>query len=356
MNIKTATKDYERWMGTHIAPVKQDLLLKHRRMKADRFEFLRSTYYRWAQVFPEQCAALQNAPEILAVGDLHVENFGTWRDAEGRLVWGVNDFDEACFLPYTNDLVRLATTIRMAGKAGHLAISDASACEELLAGYTEGLTSGGKPFVLAEEHPTLRALAMGRLKDPHQFWRRMRSEAKSPRKAGSDVRKGIEALLPESCLKVEMFGRVAGRGSLGRPRLVALVQWAGGTIAREAKALLPSASLWARGKSGTHSDYATILAHSVRCPDPFVRILDQWILRRLAPDCTRIELAELGTADSLIHLIRAMGFETANIHLGTKGAAAAILKDLKRRSEDWLMEASRTMGRATREDWDEWRA
>jgi len=36
---------------------------------------------------------------VLAVGDLHVENFGTWRDAEGRLIWGVNDFDEAWRLP-----------------------------------------------------------------------------------------------------------------------------------------------------------------------------------------------------------------------------------------------------------------
>ena len=39
------------------------------------------------------------------VGDLHVENYGTWRDAEGRLVCGNNDFDETCPLPYTNDVV-----------------------------------------------------------------------------------------------------------------------------------------------------------------------------------------------------------------------------------------------------------
>ena len=47
---------------------------------------------------------------MLAVGDLHVENFGTWRDADGRLCWGINDFDEADRLPYTNDLVRLAAS------------------------------------------------------------------------------------------------------------------------------------------------------------------------------------------------------------------------------------------------------
>lgn len=38
---------------------------------------------------------------MLAIGDLHVENYGTWRDAEGRWVWGVNDFDEAFPMAYT---------------------------------------------------------------------------------------------------------------------------------------------------------------------------------------------------------------------------------------------------------------
>jgi hypothetical protein len=46
----------------------------------------------------------------MAVGDLHLENFGIWRDAEGRLVWGVNDFDEAHPMAFTNDLVRLAVS------------------------------------------------------------------------------------------------------------------------------------------------------------------------------------------------------------------------------------------------------
>ena len=57
---------------------------------------------------------LARAPRALAVGDLHVENFGTWRDVEGRLIWGINDFDEAWRLPYTNDLVRLATSALLA--------------------------------------------------------------------------------------------------------------------------------------------------------------------------------------------------------------------------------------------------
>ena len=40
-----------------------------------------------------------DAPKVLAVGDIHIENYGSWRDAEGRVVWGVNDFDEAAKCP-----------------------------------------------------------------------------------------------------------------------------------------------------------------------------------------------------------------------------------------------------------------
>ena len=49
-----------------------------------------------------------------AVGDLHIENFGTWEMLTDGCV-GVNDFlDEADELPYTNDLIRLATSTRLA--------------------------------------------------------------------------------------------------------------------------------------------------------------------------------------------------------------------------------------------------
>ena len=51
---------------------------------------------------------------MLAVGDLHVENFGTWRNVEGRPVWGINDFDEACEQAWISDLVRLATSAMLA--------------------------------------------------------------------------------------------------------------------------------------------------------------------------------------------------------------------------------------------------
>jgi uncharacterized protein (DUF2252 family) len=64
---------------------------------------------------------------VLAVGDLHVENFGTGRAIEGRLVWGISDFDEAATQAHTNDPVRLATIAFLAGEEKILAIGPRAA-------------------------------------------------------------------------------------------------------------------------------------------------------------------------------------------------------------------------------------
>src|SRR5258708_4405293 len=122
MHIKEATRRYEAWLAQQTTPVPDDLDYKHRQMSAGAFPFLRATFYRWAQVWPQVCPELMTAPVVLAVGDVHVENFGTWRDLEGRLIWGVNDFDETYPLPYTNDLVRLAVSAGLVMAKSHLRI------------------------------------------------------------------------------------------------------------------------------------------------------------------------------------------------------------------------------------------
>ena len=120
MTIVEATRDYEAWLGKKIPIIKADLVAKHQHMAGDPFSFLRATFYRWMQLWPEHCKDWNNAPIVLGVGDLHVENYGTWRDIEGRLIWGINDFDEAFPMPYTVDLVRLTTSAWLAIELEHL--------------------------------------------------------------------------------------------------------------------------------------------------------------------------------------------------------------------------------------------
>ncbi len=115
-------------------------------MAQDVFPFFRATFYRWMQLWPKVCADAARAPRVLAVGDLHVENFGTWRDVEGRLVWGINDFDEVYELPYTIDLVRLAASAHIAIRESRLAIAAKDACVAILDGYKKSLQMGGVAF------------------------------------------------------------------------------------------------------------------------------------------------------------------------------------------------------------------
>jgi hypothetical protein len=55
-------------------------------------------------------------------------------------------------------------------------------------------------------------------------------------------------------------------------------------------------------------------------------------------------------------LLRAMGFELANVHLGSKGAAKRVAADLKKRQKGWLHRAAVDMKKATVADWEEWRS
>jgi uncharacterized protein (DUF2252 family) len=164
MKITKATRKFENWLGKQVPLIKPDLDLKHKLMAQDSFSFLRGTFYRWAQVWEESCPDLARTPEVLAVGDLHVENFGTWRDGEGRLVWGVNDFDEVYPMPYTNDLIRLAVSANLAVVSGHLKLKSAAISKAILDGYQACLKSGGQPFVLEEQHNWLRVIASSELR------------------------------------------------------------------------------------------------------------------------------------------------------------------------------------------------
>jgi hypothetical protein len=149
---------------------------------------------------------------------------------------------------------------------------------------------------------------------------------------------------------------MSGLGSLGHMRVVLLGRWHGCYVAREAKELTPSACVWARGKAtGGPIHYGKILESAVRVPDPFVQPFDGWLLRRLAPDCSRIELASLPASRDEERLLYSMGWETANIHFGSPRAISAIKRDLAKRPSNWLHKAAKTMLRATERDWREWK-
>src|SRR5262249_42868412 len=146
----------------------------------------------------------------------HVQNFGTWRDSEGRLVWGVNDFDETARMPYAIDLVRLLASAMIAKEEHGLAIEADDAAAAILAGYSHAFETGGVPFVLEENHPELRARALATARQPAKFWPRLQDNpAAAPPKR---VQRLLTKTLPDGATSVAYSARTAGEGSLGRPR------------------------------------------------------------------------------------------------------------------------------------------
>lgn len=352
--ITSATEAYERWAARHVELLPDDLKLKHRAMTASAFAFMRATFYRWAGLYDKACPGLAKTPRVLAVGDLHVENFGTWRDREGRLVWGINDFDEAFPMPYTADLVRLAMSALFAIAEDSLAIGEDEACSAILAGYWEFMRKGqGRPFVLEEAHPDLRAMALGAEREPARFWAKL--TALKPMAAPPSVVKLLRKQFPDPVEGFKIVRRIAGLGSLGRPRYLALAEFDGGMMAREAKAILPSAYGWAIGSRDKALYGETVMERAVRAPDRSHKIKKRWQMRRLAPHCSRIELGDFPSERDELHILKAMGHETANIHLGSKSAVGAVCADLRHRGADWLFDAAKKMARETAKDWAAWR-
>src|SRR5262249_3411509 len=98
-----------------------------------------------------------------------------------------------------------------------------------------------------------------------------------------------------------------------------------------------------------------IIHRAVRVPDPHLHFLDGWVVRRLAPDCCHIELCSLPEEHDEGRLLYAMGWDTANLHLGSVSQLPAVKRDLRARQGRWLRDAAKAMAEATQEDWKVWR-
>lgn len=102
------------------------LALKYEAMQDNAFTFLRGTCHLFYQDW-DQNSSLNQAPAVWLCGDLHLENFGSYRGGDDRLYFSINDFDEAALAPCTWDVTRMLTSILVA--APRFNISDIEARE-----------------------------------------------------------------------------------------------------------------------------------------------------------------------------------------------------------------------------------
>lgn len=354
MDILESTRIFEQWLADSVPVVDEHLGVKHNAMKDSPFAFLRGTYYHWT-VEIQEIPAGRHVP---STGDMHIENFGTWRDAEGRLVWGINDYDEAATLPWQNDLLRLLASALLALDEDCLDLKPASIVDSVLSGYVKGLTRGPRIYTLAERNDWLREIVKAQTKHPDDFFAKLMD---NPRvEPPQEVKTILLSSLPADAEEPAFVLREAGMGSLGKARYAAIVTWNGGLIAREARAVCPP-SQNAFGASA-QSLAEKIVLQRKSSPDPFRKLEGGWLVRRLAPDCTKVETELLEKSGDQVKLLSAMGREIAAVHLcestdAETGALAGseILREMESLSAGWFRETAQGLADKTRRAYKTWR-
>ena len=108
--------------------------MKFRKMAADPFAFYRgSACLFYADVAGrEDPWADERTSRVWIQGDLHAENFGTYMDGDGVLIFDVNDFDEAYIGHFTWDVTRFAASLALLGWRKAISDDDIS---RLVRGY-----------------------------------------------------------------------------------------------------------------------------------------------------------------------------------------------------------------------------
>jgi uncharacterized protein (DUF2252 family) len=356
-NLEQSVRAYESWMRQELGAeiVDKDLARKHDKMAESPFVFLRATFWRWAETILQICPELAQSPSVLAVGDIHLENYGTWRDEDGRLVWGVNDFDEAAEMPYAVDLVRLATSALLSRPEHEWDMPAAEICTAILDGYSAGLHEP-RAIVLDRDWARLRSLVVVDEDMRAKFWKKIDKAKYMPAPA-----RYVEALakaMPDPHLQMRTAPRTAGTGSLGRPRWIGVADWMGAPVVREVKVILPSA--WPAGQRCTTEEQTRrndLAARGrFRANDPWYRLDGNMLVRRLSPNNRKLEAEGSGVDLLTPDMLGAMGQELANVHLGTSNPRAAILQDLEGRKPGWLRGHAKQAATAVIREFKEWRS
>lgn len=121
---------------------KNFVLLKYKALTESPHRFFRGTNHLFVEALTNE-PVLKNAPFVWGCGDLHLENFGSYRGSNRLIYFDINDFDESAIVPCTFDLVKLCTSIFLVG--GELKFSEKDIvvfCNTFLNSYKEAILKG----------------------------------------------------------------------------------------------------------------------------------------------------------------------------------------------------------------------
>ena len=241
------------------------LAMKYANMRSSPFVFLRATCHLFYDRLPGG-RLFERAPLTWNCGDLHLENFGSYKGDNRLVYFDVNDFDEAALAPATWEVVRLLTSMLIGAKSLKVTRPQAMGlCKSFLDAYATALTDGKARWA---ERETADGMVLELLKSVQnrpraEFLdsrterlgkkRSIRLDGRKALPASDKQRKKISGFMqefantqpnPRFYKTIDIARRIAGNGSLGVDRYMILLEGKGspdGNYLLDLKESLPSA-------------------------------------------------------------------------------------------------------------------
>lgn len=337
------------------------LLLAHKyeRMTGDLYRFFRATGHLFYSDFAQHFSTVDTS-RVWGCGDLHLQNFGTYK-AENRLVYfDLNDFDEAMLVPVTWELSRMLVSIHLAAEELDLEETECTLLiSAFLNSYTQTLSSG-KPIDIERRIATgmlqafMEKLEKRRRKD---LIKERTVKVDGDRKLNVDNEK-VVGILPEQKAIVEKMVmewqqqhpnpflkricdvgvRVTGTASLGLERYVLLVESPNEKLylldLKEARhSILSSYIQLPQTHWETEAQRIVEIQRRVNnvlptLLNPISNGTKSYILKELQPEQDKFDFEYWdGEMESLETLIRTMAMVTASGHLRSAGRQGSSIAD-----------------------------
>lgn len=372
------------------------LQMKYALMRESAFTFFRGTCHLFYDRLPEE-HFVTHSPLVWCCGDLHLENFGSYKGDNRLAYFDINDFDESGRASLGWDLVRLLSSLFIAAPA--LEIDEAAAqmlATQLVNSYAQTLASGKARWIEAETATGMIKHLLDEVKTRQRadLLDSRTTKKKKQRMLKVDGKKALPANDAERAMvmdfmqnfahtqldkgffePVDVARRVAGTGSLGLERYLVLVEGKGGEEGHyllDLKRAVPASmhNNFARFKlqaATWHSDAERIVQLQQRLqgvPMAFlqaVRMNNQdFVLRALQASEDRIRLAPLShTLPELKNLMQALGMLSASAHLRASGRGGAAIADALvdfGQQEAWRLEAIALARHCAEEAHNDWQS
>lgn len=336
------------------------LRLKYQAMRANPFAFLRGSCHLFYQRLP-RTGIFRSAPTAWLCGDLHLENFGSYKGDNGLSYFDINDFDESALAPITWDLVRLLASVHVGAQTLSIDAAGVHAlCRCFVDAYCAAL-AGGKSYWIERDTATglVRKLLVA-LRDRRRAdflaerttgkgkKRRLRVDGEKALPASDAQRDKVVAFMRSFATDSSAAGayrvldvarRIAGTGSLGVDRYVILVATKEAPDRRflldlkqtQASSLVPRLQVQQPAWASDADRAVTLQRRAQAVPMALLHAVrfngGAYVLRELQPSEDRVRLDRTrGNLKVLAPLVATMGQLVAWAHLrgaGRDGSAVA---------------------------------